>query len=109
MKKGYEANLPFCLLLPLDYLSRKKTAKLLFSNGCTVAVIGNVDFLHDNKKVQVGATAWYLWEPSMSKDIRCVKWFTVEGEEKVKPVGEMKAEDDEYNSVEDSDFEANDE
>jgi len=40
----------------------------------------------------------------MSKDIRCIKWFTVEGEEAVKA-------EDEYNSAEDSEFvhEANDE
>jgi hypothetical protein len=106
LKKAYEAGKPFCMLLPIEYLSRKKTNKLLFRYGVTVGIIPPVKFMHDGEQVQVGATAWFCWDSTMSTDVRCIKWFNDAEdiiETEVIKKGEV-AVDDDYDSEADSDY-----
>jgi hypothetical protein len=77
LKKAYESGKPFCLLLPVEYLSRKKSSALFFKHGIEVGLVKKHPFLHDGKHVQVPATAWFVWNPqvSVAGKVRCSNWI----------------------------------
>lgn len=59
IKKCYEWNKPFCLLLPITALEGKARGKLFKQNGIEVLVFdGRVEFL-SNKKGNWFNTSWF--------------------------------------------------